>query len=106
MNRECDKCVYHTSGSCSQWECKGTTTINDVRADERRKFVEWIWSKYDIYRTYNSERPAFDELLKKYEQMKSGNVRLPTALHAIIYQVIMCLLMQARKRGMYANRLC
>ena len=33
MDRECNKCVYHTSGSCSAWECTGTKTVEDVRAD-------------------------------------------------------------------------
>lgn len=35
MDRDCNKCVYHTSGSCSQWECKGTTPIDDIRAEEK-----------------------------------------------------------------------
>lgn len=30
MNRDCKNCVYHSSGSCSQWDCN-FTTINDVR---------------------------------------------------------------------------
>lgn len=30
MDRDCDKCVYHTSGSCSKWECD-FTTISDIR---------------------------------------------------------------------------
>ena len=30
MNRDCKNCVYHSSGSCSQWDCNFTTT-NDVR---------------------------------------------------------------------------
>lgn len=31
MKRECDKCVYHSSGNCSVWECKGTVTIEDIK---------------------------------------------------------------------------
>jgi predicted small metal-binding protein len=30
MDRDCKNCVYHSSGSCSQWDCN-FTTINDVR---------------------------------------------------------------------------
>lgn len=30
MDRDCKNCVYHSSGSCSQWDCNFTTT-NDVR---------------------------------------------------------------------------
>lgn len=31
MNRNCEKCVYHIDGGCSQWECPGATTIEDIR---------------------------------------------------------------------------
>lgn len=30
MDRDCKNCVYHSSGSCSQWDCN-FTTINDER---------------------------------------------------------------------------
>lgn len=30
MDRDCKNCVYHSSGSCSQWDCNFATT-NDVR---------------------------------------------------------------------------
>lgn len=30
MNRDCKNCVYHSSGSCSKWDCK-FTTVDDVR---------------------------------------------------------------------------
>lgn len=30
MDRDCKNCVYHSSGSCSQWDCN-FTTVNDVR---------------------------------------------------------------------------
>lgn len=33
MDRNCNKCIHHTSGSCSAWECKGTVTVEDVKAD-------------------------------------------------------------------------
>lgn len=33
MERDCNKCVYHTSGTCSRWECKGTVTRDDIRAE-------------------------------------------------------------------------
>lgn len=40
MDRECNKCVYRASGSCSHWECKGVTTIDDIRADERANVLK------------------------------------------------------------------
>lgn len=30
MDRDCKNCIYHSSGSCSQWDCNFTAT-NDVR---------------------------------------------------------------------------
>lgn len=41
MERNCNYCVYHSSGSCAAWECTGTKTVDDIRADERRKFAKW-----------------------------------------------------------------
>lgn len=37
MDRDCDKCIYHSSGGCSQWECNFTTV-----ADLMDKTVEDI----------------------------------------------------------------
>lgn len=42
MERNCNYCVYHSSGSCAAWECTGTKTVDDIRADERRKVFEEI----------------------------------------------------------------
>lgn len=42
--------------------------LKEIRADAIHRFAEWLWSKYDIYKTYNSERPTVDELLKNYER--------------------------------------
>lgn len=27
MNRECKKCIYHTSGECSKWNCDGAVSV-------------------------------------------------------------------------------
>lgn len=40
MERNCNYCVYHSSGSCAAWECTGTKTVDDIRADERAKTIE------------------------------------------------------------------
>lgn len=29
-DRDCNACVYHTSGNCSKWECEGTVTRQDI----------------------------------------------------------------------------
>lgn len=31
--RDCNKCINHISGNCSAWNCKGTVTIEDVKAE-------------------------------------------------------------------------
>ena len=30
VERNCIKCVFHLSGSCSQWDCVGTVTEQEV----------------------------------------------------------------------------
>lgn len=32
MDRECDKCVYHTSGSCSRWYCE-YKTVEQIKTE-------------------------------------------------------------------------
>lgn len=41
MDRDCKNCVYHSSGSCSQWDCNFTTT-NDVRNKAIDDFVKVV----------------------------------------------------------------
>ena len=39
-DRNCDKCVYHTSGLCSRWICEGTKTIDGVKRDVLKELAE------------------------------------------------------------------
>ena len=41
MNRDCKNCVYHSSGSCSRWNCE-FTTVDDVRNKAIDDFVKTI----------------------------------------------------------------
>lgn len=41
MNRDCKNCVYHSSGSCSKWNCE-FTTVDDVRNKAIDNFVKAI----------------------------------------------------------------
>lgn len=43
MDRDCNKCIHHTSGSCSAWECTGTKTVDDVRADALAEVEEAMY---------------------------------------------------------------
>lgn len=78
MDRNCSKCIHHTSGSCSAWECTGTVTVEDVRKNAieeyRKEMHDMIegneeftdWQKYEILQC--NELVA--EQLK--EQMQKG----------------------------------
>ena len=39
MDRNCDKCIHHTSGMCSSWDCK-MQTVEDVKKEAVKEFVE------------------------------------------------------------------
>lgn len=34
-DRNCKMCVYYSENGCSQFNCQGTTTVDDIRAEER-----------------------------------------------------------------------
>lgn len=39
--RNCDKCVYgRRSGNCTAWNCKGTVTVEDIKAEARQSAIE------------------------------------------------------------------
>lgn len=42
MERDCNKCVYHASGSCSAWKCEGTLTLEAVKKKTIDEFVERV----------------------------------------------------------------
>ena len=39
MERNCDKCIHHTSGMCDSWDCK-IQTVEDVKKEAREKAIE------------------------------------------------------------------
>ena len=39
MERNCDKCIHHTSGMCDSWDCK-MQTVEDVKKEAREKAIE------------------------------------------------------------------
>jgi len=38
--RECDKCVHHTAGNCSQFDCNGTVKIEDVENKAYMRLID------------------------------------------------------------------
>ena len=51
-DRECNRCVYHSSGSCSAWECEGTKTVKDIKTDTINECIrivtECVWKDTDM----------------------------------------------------------
>lgn len=39
MDRNCDKCIHHTSGMCDSWDCK-MQTVEDVKKEARKIAIE------------------------------------------------------------------
>ena len=39
MDRNCDKCIHHTSGMCDSWDCK-MQTVEGLKKEVREKAIE------------------------------------------------------------------
>lgn len=68
MNRDCKNCVYHSSGSCSKWDCE-FTTVDDVRNKAIDDFVEAI-DKEDREEPLILDMYTIKEIA---EQLKAGD---------------------------------
>lgn len=71
MDRDCKNCVYHSSGSCSQWDCNFTTT-NDVRNKAVDDFATAIIPRLsDVI--YSQDIVSMTNLINEIaEQLKAG----------------------------------
>lgn len=61
MDRDCKNCVYHSNGSCSQWDCN-FTTVNDVRnkaVDDTVKAIK------DLYTFTILEEEEIDKMTRR-----------------------------------------
>lgn len=54
MDRNCDKCIHHTSGMCDSWECK-MQTVDDLKKEVREKTVD-EFSEQIKARAHSAER--------------------------------------------------
>lgn len=69
MNRDCKNCVYHSSGSCSQWDCNFTTT-NDVR----NKAIDDTVKAIKKLRAFTIlEEEEIDEMARQLKLKAGGN---------------------------------
>lgn len=80
MNRNCEKCVYNTDGSCSQWECPGTTTIEDIRKqgydegfDKANKLIKPLMEKIHNCVLNQGKIEAFDEFISEIKPRLNWN---------------------------------
>lgn len=88
MDRNCDKCIHHTSGECSRWSCEFETLEDHderIRKEERQKFdnerVTLIRQIKDLvykqgYQDGGSDMEQakqiiIDSLLKQIEQIRA-----------------------------------
>ena len=69
MDRDCKNCVYHSSGSCSQWDCNFTTT-NDVRNEAIDDTVKAI-KKLRAFTILEEEE--IDEMARQLKLKAGGN---------------------------------
>lgn len=42
--RNCDKCIHHTSGDCDSWDCK-MQTVEDVKKEAVDEYVKVVVEK-------------------------------------------------------------
>lgn len=69
MDRDCKNCVYHSSGSCSQWDCN-FTTVNDVRNEAIDDTVKAI-KKLRAFTVLEEEE--IDEMARQLKLKAGGN---------------------------------
>lgn len=69
MDRDCKNCVYHSSGSCSQWDCN-FTTINDVRNEAIDDTVKAI-KKLHAFTILEEEE--IDDMARQLKLKAGGN---------------------------------
>ena len=41
MERNCDKCIHHTSGNCDSWDCN-MKTVEDVKNEAVNEYVKMV----------------------------------------------------------------
>lgn len=61
-DRECNKCVYSTrDGNCRKWDCEGTKTVKDIKAEGMQEFANWL-VKYNVI-----PEPSMNELIRDFK---------------------------------------
>ena len=45
--RNCNKCIHHTSGNCDSWDCK-MQTVEDVKKEAVNEYVKSVVAELEI----------------------------------------------------------
>ena len=63
--RNCDKCIHHTSGNCDSWDCK-MQTVKDVKNEAVNEYVKAVVKELEA-----------DSSVKLYGIQNSDNYMIP-----------------------------
>lgn len=78
MNRDCNKCIHHTSGACSSWDCE-MLTLEDYKAKVIDEFAKKYMEELEKYiepdggcRGILRYETIYDAIHEVAERMKGG----------------------------------
>lgn len=73
MDRDCNKCVWHTDGNCKKWDCE-YKTVEDIRTDAIDEFREKVFNKFCRLTLSMYNFKLFDDALQEaYKELKENN---------------------------------
>ena len=78
IERNCNKCIHHTSGNCDSWDCK-MQTVEDVKKEAVNEYVKAVVeelktdSSIRLYGSSNSDNYLIP-VNKAIEIVKQGGV--------------------------------
>ena len=68
--RNCDKCVYgRRSGNCTAWNCKGTVTVEDIKAEARKSAIDLITELKNKYEHFSHEEYYVSAMISDLEDL-------------------------------------
>lgn len=65
IERNCNKCIHHTSGMCDSWDCK-IQTVEDVKKEAVNKYAKVVVEELET-----------DSSIKLYGSQNSDNYMIP-----------------------------
>ena len=71
--RNCDKCIHHTSGECDSWDCK-MQTVEDVKKEAVNEYTKSVVAELEKELKKGNIAIDFGEF-RVFEIVKQGAVR-------------------------------